>query len=254
MNDLFRELKTSSLFQIPFFACLGSLMFALAAWLLRHLCLSPWFYGSLCLALALASWAAIHPLDYFLRKGRKLDLTVSAKMAFGTAISVTFISVTLFLKLLNSYSSECRRTDKSQPILPILSKQQQAILKTPPVQDLTTTEILQWRQWHATLWNTMFLDRPIVLPIGTKAKYSFKVSRDLQISDVDVLSDTQILRDIVFARIQELNGTDVLKMPKGSTREFVIHNEEITVCSPESDRCGLPSEGYKDDEEIKISR
>jgi hypothetical protein len=254
MNDLFRELKTSSLFQIPFFACLGFLMFALAAWLLRHLCLSPWFYGSLCLALALASWAAIHPFDYFLRKGRKLDLSVSAKIAFGTAISVTFISGALFLKLLNSYSLECRRTDKSQPIPPPLSRQQQAIRKTPPVQDLTPTEILQWRQWHATLWNTMFLNRPIALPIGTKAKYSFRVNRDLQISDVNVLSDNQLMRDIVFARIQELNSTNVLKIPKGSTREFVVHNEEITLCSPESDRCGLPSEGYKDDEEIKILR
>jgi len=254
MNDLFRELKTSSLFQIPFFACLGSLMFALAAWLLRHLCLSPWFYGSLCLALALASWAAIHPLDYFFRTIRKLDLAVSAKISFATAISVTFLSAALFLRLFNSSSSACFNKIPRPPAPPTPTKHNQSLSMPQPALELTKTQTLQWRKWHAMLWNTMFLNQsfPSDIPVGTKAEYSFKVNRRRQILDVDVRSDNEMMREFVLARINELNGTDVLQMPLGSSREVVIHNSNVAMCVSGEEGCNVPSEGYNDDEKITV--
>jgi len=268
MSNLFRELKTSSLFQTPFFVCLGALIFALAAWLLRHLCLAPWFWGALCLAGASAGWASVHPLDHYLRHYKKLDLSIAARIAFGSAVSISVSSVLLFFRLLSLPDMGCQRPSVKKPALP--PPPPIAIKTAPPVQpirqptiplekDESYLETVEWQEWHAAIWNTMFLnvsvsDRPVDIPIGTKATFSFDVSSDGRISSTKVQSDDPRYRQYVESRINSLRGSDILRFPAGSIRETVPYESFVYRCDPSDPTCGQPITGKKDTEEIRRAR
>lgn len=268
MSNLFRELKTSSLFQIPFFVCLGALIFALAAWLLRHLCLAPWFWGALCLAGASAGWASVHPLDHYLRHYKKLDLSIAARIAFGSAVSISVSSLLLFFRLLSLPDMGCQRPSVKKPALP--PPPHIAIKTAPAVQpirkptlplekDESYSETVEWREWHAAIWNAMFFRNPNLsrFPTGTKAIYSFDVSSDGRISNIKVQSGDPLYKQWVESEINSLPGSNLLRFPPGSNRESVSSERKVEVCDPgdpSSPNCGQPDDGKKDPEVIIKTR
>jgi hypothetical protein len=244
-------------------------MFALAAWLLRHLCLTPWFLGALCLALASAGWASVHPLDHYLRHYKRFDLSNAARVAFGSAVIVTVSSVLLFFRLLSLSDLSCQHSSIIKPGMlpppPIPTKNDSAAqperkLLPPPKKDESYLETLDWQQWHATIWNTMFLNLAFPFPIGTSADFSFDISSNGSISNINVESDNTLYRQYVESRIEMLRSSDVLRFPAGSQRDTVSYKARIKVCDlsdlsdPNHLTCGKPSVGKKDNETIRRAR
>lgn len=92
--------------------------------------------------------------------------------------------------------------------------------------------------------------------IGTIAEYTFDVSRNGQILNIDVQSDNPAFQEYVKSKISSLVGRDVLIFPVGSSRDMVTVKSNIKVCvqNNEDPRCGNPSEGISDDERIKVNR
>lgn len=285
-----------SLFQIPALLSAGCLVLAGVAAFLGFGCPSFWVRLFLGLSWVAFTWMLVLPLDNFLRLKLNIGMGLTGRLAFLQAIFWSVATLVILIAVLPPLMKSCTNITSQQtfPILsPSLSPTPTPSLSPTPTPSLspiptpistpipslssdpsispspilipsaTPTPIeqelvsLDWRRWRANIWNQMFLDQPLLGPIGSTAEYSFVVYRDGHIEDIRVKTnpDDQLLEETVISRIESLEGTDALVFIKSSRHDRYKVSETVTVCTPSSiPGCGQPADPNNYDDEEKYSR
>lgn len=104
---------------------------------------------------------------------------------------------------------------------------------------------LDWAQWRANIWNEMFYydQNTSSAPVGSRAEFSFIVSDDGEISDINITTSTSNeLESYVRARIESLQGSDALEFIPDTRRSEVLYESSITICEAGSRGCGEPAD------------
>lgn len=194
-----------------------------------------WFWRLLSLGLLGISlaWTLTLPFDRLLQGQTQLTMDLSGRLALGNALFWTTLLISLMFSKLPTIRSACL-------VLPILSVPQQEVIS------------LDWSSWHADIWNELFYQQDIQGRTGSKATFSFVVSEDKSLSEINVRTNDQELETFVAARIKTIEDQPILKFAPLSHRTHVLYEGNVVVCTEDSEGCGDPatSNDYKDTEEF----
>jgi len=201
------------LFQIPAIFLAAFVLATGIAYLLNLGCGNFWvalFFGLSWIALA---WALIIPLDILLRSVFKFPMSFAGRLSILHAVFWTVAISTILAATLPSMWNQCMALD--------------------------------WAQWRANIWNEMFYydQNTSSAPVGSRAEFSFIVSDDGEISDINITTSTSNeLESYVRARIESLQGSDALEFIPDTRRSEVLYESSITICEAGSRGCGEPAD------------
>jgi len=211
-----RRIWQYGLFQIPALLLAVCLIAAGVAYLLRLGC--PDFRASLFFGLAWIAlmWTLIMPMDYFLKFVLKLNMSLAGRIAILHAIFWTVLISIILASTLPALNNLCTA---SEPFS------------------------LDWSQWRANIWNEMFFSSATgSVPIGSKADFSFVVSENEQIEEIQISTPEPDLEAYVRSRIESLEGKKLLEFVPGTRREVVLYESSVTICKNDSRNCGEPAD------------
>ena len=201
------------LFQIPaIFLTLFVLATGISYFLNSRLgCANGWlvlFSGLSWIALA---WVLVMPLDLFLRSVLKLSMSLAGRLSLLNAIFWAVLTSVILASTLPATWNQCTA--------------------------------LNWAQWHANIWNEMFLEAPTSAPIGSRVEFRFVVSDQGDISSVTITqSDSNELENYVRERIEAIEGSEVLDFIPNTRRKEMLHESSITICEGGRRGCGDPAD------------
>lgn len=220
-----RPIWRYGLFQIPAILLAACLTAAGLAYLFRLGC--PDFRVRLFFGLAWIAlmWTLIMPIDYFLKFVLKLNMSLAGRIAILHAIFWTILTSIILTSTLPALNNLCIASEAYS---------------------------LDWSQWRANIWNEMFFNSITdSVPIGSEADFSFVVSENEQIEEIQVSTPEPDLEAYVRSRIESLEGKKLLEFVPGTRRKEVLYEGSVSICKNNSPNCGEPadSSNYPDTEE-----
>lgn len=222
-----RPIWRYGLFQIPALLLVLCLSAAGATYLLYGGCQRIWALLFLGLSWVAFTWMITMPIDYLLRFGMKLQMSLAGRIAIANALFWTVLTTVVLASTLPSSLNQCAASE-------LVS--------------------LDWAQWRADIWNEMFYedDGDSSAPIGSEADFRFVVTKNRRIQNVEISTPEAALENYIQSRIDSIEGSDVLRFVPGTRRSQVEYESNVRICDGDTrPGCGEPAdpESYADIEE-----
>lgn len=229
MVSLERNFWKYGLFQIPAIFLGIVLLIAIIVSILTLPCTQFWQQLTWALVGISLAWTLVLPLDRLLKAKTQLPMNLTGRIALGNALFWSALIVVLMASILPPLWQLC------SVIAPV---------------DASELVSLDWSRWRADVWNEMFHEQPNPAPTGSEAEFSFTVSSDRKIENIEVDASNPEMESLVTERINTLNDNTVLTFVPGTKRDQVRYESSVLICD-EAD-CGQPADpaDYPDTEKL----